>query len=120
MKFARWQLIGIGGWYILCAIVGLLSFQDNGSISWHQERNLLMAWILIVLGLPTSLVGCLLLAGISCIGLVTESWIDALVTWLVLSTSGGGQWFVVLPCIYRYLLRMMASAKNGKTVISHR
>ena len=119
MKFARSQIIGVGEWYVLCAIVGLLSFQDNGGISWHQERNLLMAWILVVLGLPTSLTGCLLLAGIGSVGFVSESWIDGVVTWLVLSTSGVIQWFVVLPCVYKRLIRTVKPVKKGKEVSPH-
>jgi hypothetical protein len=69
-----------------------------------HEQVMLMVLALTAVGFPSTLLGCYLLAGVAYVllviaGLNYSTTVDTLLAWMVLSTCGAVQWFVILPFI---------------------
>ena len=81
-----------------------------------------MGWVLIGLGFPSTLVGCLVLAVLAqgavltgADSLETWAWLSGILSWAVLSTCGAVQWFVVLPHLWRTTVKIIGKRhpRNG-------
>lgn len=109
MALTNRQVIGVGVWFLLCGGIWLVTCWPESSMK--NEQAMIMAWILIAIGFPSTLAGCMVLAAVGYGLMLTEPKLGepfpGLVTffdWAVLSACGAIQWFIITPWIWKTLM----------------
>ena len=101
-------------WLVLWA-VALVATLWAASYESQRDIDLIVAWVMIVVCFPISLVGVIITSGISYLCHETfhfvgyEKSIGIIITWLTFFSLGWLQWFVLVPRI----LKKIRTPKRG-------